>query len=215
MATQVLDELVVTLGLDPTKFTKGQADALAAFKRTQEVALETGTAIEKSTGEMLEFFTVAAATAKRFAFALVGITGIADFVEHIVSAGIQVDRFSRLTGMSAHELGAWRNVAEQFSGTAEGITSSFYNMQQGLEQFALTGESSAIPYYRALGVSILDAHGQLRHDMGALALELSKNPTLLAMEKTDPARAAAVLAGFGFDPATINLILQGYKKLKE
>jgi hypothetical protein len=32
MAGTVIDSLVVELGLDPTKFTKGQRDALDAFK---------------------------------------------------------------------------------------------------------------------------------------------------------------------------------------
>src|SRR3979490_1522309 len=49
----VIDSLVVELGLDPKNFTKGQREALDAFKKTQEEAVKGGKSIEEQSKKSL------------------------------------------------------------------------------------------------------------------------------------------------------------------
>ena len=50
----VIDELIVVLGIDSRQWTEGQRDALAAFKKTKDSALDFGKAIEESAGKSAE-----------------------------------------------------------------------------------------------------------------------------------------------------------------
>jgi hypothetical protein len=43
----VIDSLILELGIDASKFSKGQRDALDAFKKTQEEAVKGGKAVEE------------------------------------------------------------------------------------------------------------------------------------------------------------------------
>ena len=56
MATTI-DELVVKLGLDPSGFSKGQAEALADFKKTQEAAKKTAAQMESDGKQAARFYS--------------------------------------------------------------------------------------------------------------------------------------------------------------
>lgn len=205
MGTTVLDEFVLSIGIDSSKFAKGEREANDSFKKSRDEAAKTGREFEdRATGIAGSFSKMRNEVLGLLAVFTAGL-GVKEFVSNIVGAGIAIDRFSKLTDMSAQELGAWRNVSERFGGTADGITSTLYGLTKELQGFTLTGQSSLVPWLRALGIGITDAHGKIKNS-SALLLDLAGNKYLHTMDR---ARAGAILANLGLDPATINLVLQG------
>jgi len=201
----VLDELVVELGLDPSKFNEGQKQALEAFKRTREEARSLGSDVESQGAKTTEFFM----GLKREALGLVGLflggRGITEFVQHITTLDAQTGRLARTMNMSARDLSTWQGAATQAGGSAEGISSALQGATTDMNKFMLTGQGTLASVLRPLGVSIFDNNQRLK-TAGDLFLELAD----AAQKIGDPARAAAYLSLIpGMNQETINLLLQG------
>lgn len=195
MAT-VIDELVVVLGLDPKDFDRGRKKAGEDFlkykKDTESQAKDMGEFFSQLRGNVLALY--AAFTAGK---------GIKEFVSSVITTDATVGRLAYTLDQQIERLSAWRGAAVLTGGTADGITASIQGLVSQFQTFSLTGESSVIPYFRALGVDIADANGKMR-DTGDILLDLSDK-----LHGMDPARAAAFGQALGFDQGTINLLIQG------
>jgi flagellum-specific peptidoglycan hydrolase FlgJ len=202
MAT-ILDAFFVEVGIDPKKFIQGGKEVEGSFKKTQQQVQRSANEIENSSKQVLDFFGKLRGQVLALSATFLGAVGIKDFIQNITSTGIMLDRTARFTDQSVKELSEWRNVAEQAGGSADSITGSMLSLTQQLQTFALTGESSVIPYFRALGISITDAKGHFK-TAAQILLDLAGSRTLKGL---DPARQAAILQSLGLDPATTNLIM--------
>ena len=204
MAT-IIDSLVVELGLDPKKFSSGEKEAEASLGKLDQAASKTGKNIEKGADNMAASFSKLRNQALGFGAALLGASGIKDFIQNTVRSSNEIGRFSQITGTSVKTLSAWRNVAEQTGGTAEGITGTIRGITNQLQQFSLTGESSAIPYFRALEISVTDSNNQFK-SATQLLLEMADAKKRLNLSD---ARFASIATALGVDDATITLLLRG------
>lgn len=202
MAT-ILDSLVIELGLDPTKLNKGQQQALASFKKTQEEALKSGKAIESAAGRVTQYLGKMRTQAVMFAAAAFGANGIREFVQQVTTSNAALDRSARMLGTTTEGLSLWRGAAVLAGGTAQGMQASIAGLVAEFQNFALTGQSSTIPYFRALGVQVSDVSGKMRPFQDVM-IDLAD-----AFAKLDPARAAAFGKALGFDEGTINLLIKG------
>lgn len=77
------------------------------------------------------------------------------------------------------------------------------SLSQSLQTFKLTGQSSVIPYLRALGINATDSSGHIR-DIGQIMLDLSDK-----LSHMDVGQATAFGRALGFDPGTIQLLIRG------
>jgi len=130
----VIDELVVVLGLDPRKFTEGQRDAMAAFKKTKEGAEDFANKVDESSAKMTKGFDVVKA-------GLIGIVagiaggGVISFVERIVQMDAATGRWAKTIGTSVPNLSTWQYMLKQVGGTAEEATSALSAMQDQINNF--------------------------------------------------------------------------------
>lgn len=207
MAT-ILDSLVIELGLDPTKLNKGQQQALAQFKQTQQQALATGKAIEGSAQRVTNFLGRMRSQAVLFAAAAFGANGIREFIQQVTTSNAALDRSARMLGTTTEGLSLWRGAAVLAGGTAQGMQSSIAGLVAEFQNFALTGQSSTIPYFRALGVQVSDVSGKMRPFQDVM-IDLAD-----AFAKLDPERATAFGRALGFDEGTINLLIKGSAGVK-
>jgi len=128
----VIDELIVVLGLDTSKFTEGQRDALAAFKKTKEGADSFGKDIEARGAKLSDLF----ATVKR---GLVGVVaGIAggqfmQVVGHINEMDAATGRWAKTIGTSVPNLSTWQGMIRQVGGSAQEATATLATLQQEIE----------------------------------------------------------------------------------
>lgn len=211
----VIDELVVTLGLDPKNFTQGQREAVDAAKKTQE-QLEQGA---KNTEDATRRVSMSINDLRRTAvdmFALFsGGKGVVDFVSGIVKADASVGRLSRSLGTSATDIAKWQAVSRMFGGDAQSMAASFTSMTDAFTGFKLGQMSQTVADLRAIST----AGGILISPDDSTTekfLKLSENMKNIYNQGPDgQARAGYLGRRLGLDPAMIDIMIQGRDKASE
>lgn len=193
----VIDSLIVELGFDPKNFTDGQRKALDEYKKNRK-------RIEDENKKTGESFDVLSRRALGFLAVMVGASSIEQFVSQQVIANAVTARLAKTLDTSVGVLSAWQNIAVLTGGTAAGMASSIQGLVQQFQAFSLTGESSVVPYFRALRVNIADVKTGKMRDISDIMLDLADR-----FQNMDPARAAFFGHALGFDDATINVLIQG------
>jgi len=205
----VIDSLLVEVGLDASGYTKGRKQVEDDFKKTGDSARKAGDDIEGAGKRGTEFFSRLRGELIALYAVFTAGKGIKEFISDLVTTDIQLGRMSTMMDISVQTLAEWRGAVVQAGGSADGVTSSLFNLSQNLQQFSLTGESAVIPYLRALGIGLIDGNGHLK-TASELFLEISDH-----VKGMDPARATALLTAMGMDPGTIAFIMQGRKAIQE
>jgi len=207
----VIDEFIVEIGLDPKNLSKGQQDALSAFKKTQEAALSAAKDIEHSSGRSVDALQSLKGTALELFAAYTGGKGIVEFVTGLTHADAAVGRVNRSTGLGVSMISRWQGAARILGGDAESMANSFVRTSDAFEgwkagfgdpQFMadLAGISKA-------GGVIIDVNKGVEQSF----LDLSANLKAIndSAIKGGPAMAGALGRRIGLDPALLDLLLKG------
>lgn len=211
---QVIDALVVELGLDPSKFTQGQKDALEAFKQTQEQVDKGGKNVEAHGKKINDFFSRLKTEALTLGAAFLGGRGIKEFVQYITDADAKTGRFATTLNMTSQELSTWEGVVQKAGGSAGSATSAFQGLSSAANTFMITGgQGPLLPIMNQLNLSLIGANNKLK-TAGELTKEVADSIAKLHPE--DKARAAANLALIpGMNQDTINALLLGPSKIEK
>lgn len=210
MSATIIDSLVTEIGIDASKFVKGQKDALDQLKKTKEEAKKQAVDIEGSTVKSLQSVEKVATAAFSLFAAFTAGRSIKDFAVAMTTINAGLGRTSYTLDTNVKELGKWRNAVRLVGGDADQFTNSVAGIVGQFQQFSITGEAGgAIPYFRALGIEMSDTEGRMR-PFSDWILDVADK--LSAM---DPARAAAWGRSLGLDPGTVNLAIHGRQKLVE
>jgi len=205
----VVDSLIVTLGLDPAGFNAGQKAAAQAWLKTKDEAKSSGKAIEESAKKSGEFLQQLQGRVLMLAAAFMGGKGIKQFTADLVQNDAALGRMAVIVGTTTQTLSRWQGIANATGGSAAGVTGGINSLNQSLVNLSLTGESSVIPYLRALqafapavNLSLMGANGQMRTAVDMLP-DLHK-----AVQGMDAARSTAILSGMGLGQDLINILIQ-------
>ena len=205
----VIDSLVVELGLDPSKFTAGQREALRATEATVQAALAGGREIEsqgKRTNDLLLSFRREAVTTLGLLF---GGMGLKEFFTYITSFDAMVGRVGKTLGMSGGDVANWAAAIREVGGTTESAVGALQGLSGEMNRFQLTGQSAMLPVLSRLGVSLYDQNRNLKTS-GELWLDLAS-----AVEGMDPRQATAFLSMIpGANQDMINLALTGRRAME-
>ena len=203
MAT-VIDALIVSLKLDSSGFDAGQKKMVTDLRGAEAQAKRSAMAIDGYGTQASQFFSKMRNQALALFAVFTAGRGMRDFVTGTVTMASSTLRMAQVLGMSTQQLTAWQGAVQQaVGGTAEGATTSMQNLTRSFQQMSLTGTSSAIPYFRALGVNVEDARRRMR-PMTDVLMDVSRS-----MQGMDPARAMMMGQGLGLDPGMINLLRLG------
>lgn len=203
--TTVIDSLVVELSLDPTKLTKGQAEALQSFKKTKDEALRGGKDIEeqaKKSGEALDGIKTQALGL--FA-AFTGAAGLVQFATQAIHAGAAVGRLSRNLGVSVDTISRFQGLASVFGGSAEGMAQSFTQISDALAGWKIGDVRAVVSDFRALGSAggtIIDINKGVEQTF----LDIAKN--LKVLHDQDPALGGYWQRRLGLDPGLYDAMIQ-------
>ena len=210
--TTVIDSLVVTLGLDPTQFSKGQREALDAFKKTQEEAVKGGKSIEEQSKKSLDALGGIKTQALELFAVFTGGKGLIEFAAHTVTANAQLGRLSRNLNISAETLSKWQGATRIFGGDAAQMATTFTTISDAVEGFKIGKISPLIADFRALssaGGTIID----INKGVDQTLLDISAN--LAKVNAADPARAGLLGRMIGLDPGLYDLLVKGPKATQE
>lgn len=162
----IIDALVVTLGLDSKQWTQGRE---IVDKETEETRRKTKTAADDMSKSLLEVGKTIGALFLGFETA----TGFAKFLGNLNVGEAALGRTAANINMSAHELNKWGSAVQLAGGDAADAQVAFGQLTEDFQKMAATGEQSQLlQFFRARGVNIRDENGNLR-DQGKLFEELA------------------------------------------
>lgn len=146
----IIDSLVVTLGLDPSGFKKGQKDVKGGLDDTRKQAEQTAKDMEAAGKRAASFF----GSIRTELLALVGVTlsvqGFKSFVTGMTNDLMQLSISSRALDMSAQSLDGWQRAAEAAGSSAEKITGNLQSFQNLITTFRGGGNVQGNPLLMAL-----------------------------------------------------------------
>lgn len=206
----VIDSLVVEIGLDPTKYKKGLTDALSAAAQGKEQIVKGSDEVEKHTKGVSEAFSKLRNNLLGVAVLFTGGLGIKDFVQSVTQTDIGIGRLAKVVDVSSGTLSRWRNAGLLAGGTGHSFSDVLKTITLEMARLQLTGESTIIPFFRALGVSVVDDAGKFKNAT-QLFLEVAD---AIENRKVDPARATIILQSMGADEATVSAVLKGRSALQ-
>ena len=207
MAT-IIDSLLVKLGLDSSEFEAKKSKVDKGLKDTGAEAEKTGSKLKKSGKDGADGFENVAKSAAKF-FAIIGGTmAVKRFIENQIEANAALDRFAQNLDQSANSISAWSNAAELAGGSAEGLQGTMDMLSKSQTELQLTGQSSLIPYFSALGMSLADTQGKAR-PVNDLLLDLSDR-----FSKMDRTTANNMGRMMGIDQGTMQLLLKGRSEVE-
>lgn len=137
----VIDSLVVELGLDPKKFTQGQREAMAAFKKTQEDAKKQATDMEDRVQRAINFLSTLQNKVLGYTAAFLGGRGIKEFTSQIIQTDAATGRLGRNFGQNVGEINKWSKAVELAGGSINSAESAFQDYARNIFGSKYFGEN--------------------------------------------------------------------------
>lgn len=212
MASNTVEQIFVELLLNAKGYNKEAEQTIKKSDRL-EGGLKGVEKQSKSTGKNLETLTGGLGKVVKgiagLATVIAAGTGLLKLAEEARKANDELNFLSQNLGMSSQNVKAWQGAAAAMGGSAQGMSNDMKNLNSSMNDFKMTGESSMLPMFNTLGVSMVDAQGKIR-DTDKVMLDLADSMSRMNREE-------AVLMGqkLGFDEGTVNTLLQGRDAMKQ
>ncbi|AHN27888.1 phage tail tape measure protein lambda family [Snodgrassella alvi wkB2] len=177
---------------------KANEELAKKYHSSIEQTAKFGQAIAKVTKELTGFFAV-----------IIGSTGLFKLANDAAHANMEVSKLFGQLGMATASITDWQNAAGAFGGSAQGMTASLTGIKQAMNGLVMFGDASMLPYFNALGVSVVDDAGKVRK-LDDVMLDLADS-----FQKMPKEQAYTIGKKMGFDDGTINALISGRKELQE
>ena len=212
MASNTVEQIFVELLLNAKGYSKEADDAVKKSEKlekglgnTEKQSVKTNKSFDGLVGGLRKAVKgVAGLTA-----VIAAGTGLLKLADEARKANDELNFLSKNLGMSSGEVKAWQGAAAAMGGSAQGMAGDMKSLNSSMNDFAMTGESSMLPMFNTLGVSMVDAQGKVRGTNDVM-LDLADS-----MSKMDREQAFLMGQKLGFDEGTINTLLQGRDAMQE
>lgn len=212
MSAHIVDAIMVTLGLDTSKYT-AQAESAIKTDDKLEKSLDKVEKKGSSVSQNFEGLATAVKGAARVFASLAAATGIVKFLKDVAEetrrANEEMLKLQASLGLTAEKINGMRGAGAALGGTAEGMTNSMKGLNKGMNDFVVKGDTALLPFMNHLGVAMVDGQGKLR-DVDKVMLDLSDS-----FSKMNSEQAYALGQDMGFDEGTIAALMQGRDAMKE
>lgn len=182
MGTNVIDALVMTLGLDVTEYDKNRKRAGEDLEKFRKKADSVAKDVAHGGKVMAEGFSFLKTELLGVLAVFGAATGIKDFIASNVQGQAELGRLSQNLGISARSLEAWGLVAKEMGGQASDAFGALQSVASGLAEASIRGHSALTDMARANGVVLTDAKGQVLGYEDAL-VSISKRLTALPRQQ--------------------------------
>ena len=202
----LVDDLLIQLGLDTSKFDKSQKKAIKNLRDMENVQRRGAKEDEKRIRNTTRGYRNLRDAVVDFGTALAGVNGIKSLISNTVGTDTNLWRQSQLLGVHARSLNAWGYVAEKFGGSQEGVTNSLQSMEGSWAKFKLgMGGTDFLTAMSRLGL-------KGPQDFKNFAL-LSRH--LMAVKAAYGEQGALASAqALGLDKGTFMMLMQGPQKVQ-
>lgn len=187
MSATIIDELMISLGIDGSQAKKGMKEATSAISG----------GIKEITGKL-----------GGLAAAFAGIySASAAFTEYL-SAADSMGKFSDAIGVNIEDLHAWSEAAKRSGGSIEGFQGSLKSLTTQLSKMSTVGKSKAGNVLAAVGID----PGEIGRQRDAFEVLEEIADKMQSMSKQE---AMGFGASLGLDSGTIMLLQQGRDGVKD
>ena len=198
MMATVLDAMVVTLGLDASKFKAGNKDAEAALKSTQSAAARAGSSMAADGKKAAEFFAQIKTEALGLIGVLAGGIGLKDLIAGATNSMAGLGREARSIGVAVPALASFSYVMQQNGASAESARQSVMGLAAQIENFKVYGDPHVLRFLAPIGATPDES-----------PLEIMKKFVEFSLaHKNDPNLVNLIGRGLGMDQGTINAVEQ-------
>lgn len=201
----VIEALVVTLGLDLTDFDKNDRRVNDALKKFTDSAEKRSKSFESAGKRAAETFGSLKTEILGAIAAFAGFKGLEEFVQGTTDTQAALGRLATNTNTSAATLKAWGVVAEEVGAKAEDAYGAFDKINQQLAQAAVTGSSPLLVMMRRLGITDVTNKSSIEDVLLKFSARLRELPR-------NQAQYAAGEAGLG---GIFNELMLGPAELKK
>lgn len=231
MAT-VIDTLFLELGIDSSKFSgeaakaekqydrlersvskveKAEKNAAKTTKENSEARRKSVVDTQKADVSMQGLLKTVNASIKGFAAftgLLLGASGLSKLALDAAKANRELDTTAKNLGMARKELSAWQGAAEMAGESANGMSGYMKTLSGDMQSLIMMGDTSVLPYFNALGVSLLDSSGKARQ-LDDVMLDLADR--FSTMDRT---KAYTLAQQMGIDDGTFNTLSRGRAEMQ-
>ncbi|ULJ66169.1 transglycosylase SLT domain-containing protein [Wielerella bovis] len=223
--SNVIDTLILELGIDSKQF---ETQAAQTEKRLEQVEKsleksEKATAKnekqlkkhseqqKKATSQVEKLINGFKKLAKELAAlttVLLSASGLAKLAADASKANQELDNLAKNMNTSRRELAAWQGAANMAGGSASGMAGYMQQLSGEMNTLVMQGNAAMLPYFNALGVSMLDGAGKARA-VNDVMLDLSDS--FASMERS---QAHSLAQQMGIDDATFNALVRGRAEME-
>lgn len=231
MAT-VIDTLFLELGIDSSKFSgeaakaekqydrlersvskveKAEKNAAKTTKENSEARRKSVVDTQKADASMQGLLKTVNASIKGFAAftgLLLGASGLSKLALDAAKANRELDTTAKNLGMARKELSAWQGAAEMAGESANGMSGYMKTLSGDMQSLIMMGDTSVLPYFNALGVSLLDSTGKARK-LDDVMLDLADRFSTM-----DRKQAYTLAQQMGIDDGTFNTLSRGRAEME-
>lgn len=199
MSESILEKFLILFDSNSKEIKKGAEEAGKSTDDLEKKIKNTGQASKDLGSEFLR--TVRAAVGA--VTALLTVDAAIHGVENSVAFAHKMTEASDAIGVNAEELTAWTAAVEVTGGNADDFIGTVKNLTASMTQLDVVGHSRVAPFFKQLGISMLDASGKARP-----ALEIF--PELAeAFEKMGKQQSFGFGQKMGLSEATIMFLQRG------
>jgi len=204
MAAQgnVIDSLVVLLGLDKSNFDKGQKEAQAALGKTREAAANARKDHEDQAKRTAEAYGKVRDSIMGVTAAIVTAVAGGEFLSFLTKNDIAAGNLATNVGSVVKEVSTLQGVFRRIGGSTGDADAFLRTTNKILQDIRFTGTSQALLPFAQFGLNT--AAFRDAKTMEDRLLMLSD-----AAKKMDPMQAQYRLQAAGFSESQINLMLRG------
>lgn len=199
----VLETFLILFESNADDVDKGAKQAEGSTRKLNESLRETDKASQAVGDSFLQMLKTAGG-------ALAAVVSVGAITSAVMAAADNADalgEFSDRLGLNIEEVNAWGDAVQVNGGTAEGFRSSIDSLIDGLVTFATKGTSRVAPFFKELGIEMIDAKGNARDVMEILP-ELAD-----AFEGLTKQESAGLGRKLGLDQGTIMLLQRGRREV--
>lgn len=205
----VIDKLVVTLGLDPSGYKKGVQETERDQKKLRDSTLKTSKEMEAKGKQAAEFFSRIKKEVLALTTVMLGGYGLKSFIENVTTGDAALGRMAKNVGMSVGALSAWEGAVQRAGGSAQGMAGSIRAINDHLQTMNLTGNDSAVGWLVAANADTRKFYSNTT-SMNERLLSLAD-----AFHKLSPQMAQKIGGNMGIDTGTIQLLMKGRKAVED
>ena len=195
----LLAEFFIRFTSDATGVAKGAKEAKVATDSVNNSLLSTNQLAAKAGNSFMNLakqYGGFIAASLSVGALVKGINNAANFADHL-------DELSKAINVNVEDLSVWGDAVKIAGGTAESFQETTKHMAAELANFATKGTSRAAPFFRSLGIAMVDSAGKARNFFELLP-ELAD-----AFQKLGKEESFGIGRKMGLDDGTIMLMQKG------